>query len=97
MNKPFDFAGNLVKKERNLGEPRQASHKLNKRQFKKNCGYKEVSSKRPPLMPISSKPIMTLSKVQTARDKGGSLFVPFSPKPILPSYGAKTSKRFGLK
>lgn len=45
-DKPFNgFATALMSKERHLGQPRQACHKLNKRQQKANCGYKEQSAK----------------------------------------------------
>ncbi len=39
------FARIMTKKSRNLNEPRLAGHKLNKKQFLSNAGYKERSVK----------------------------------------------------
>jgi len=85
----------LIGMPKHLGQPRQASHKLNKRQFKKGCGYKEISKQKPDF--------------GFHRDKGGlgtdfkgskpvAMGLPIvNPKPYYPTYGAKTYKKHAKK
>lgn len=92
-DKPFNgFATALMSKERHLGQPRQASHKLNKRQHKANCGYKETSAKRQPIMPTSANPVMRVTDTMTKRDK--TFGHESSGICATPLFGAKTYKRF---
>ena len=78
----------LIGMPKHLTTMRQASHKLNKKQFKKNCGYKEISAKPIPIMPVSVKPIMAVTKVMTARDKDFVNHI----KPIIPKFTGKVYK-----
>lgn len=75
------FANALMSKTKHLGEPRQASHKLNKRQHKANCGYKEVSAK-----PRA----YGMAKDKTFGHNASGITQ-------TPLFGAKTYKRYGQK
>ena len=71
----------LASEHRYMGQPRLACHKLNKKQFKSGCGYKEVSVRPLGLGFAKDKVNMEVSSNRTS----------------VPIYGVKTFKRHSGK